>query len=125
MISLFQRKGDVDSKVLSLEFLFSSDTLAGLSLLAQACNSLLPPLPSLEHLGVHKSEPEPWPSRWRNEVQTTRWMELLRPYITVEDLGLDKPVALSVASALQEFIGQRVTEIFPALQNIFLDGIQS
>jgi hypothetical protein len=124
-ISLFQRNGDVDSKVLSLKFPFSSDRLAGLSLLAQACNSLLPPLPCLEHLGIHKSGPQPWPSRWQNEVQTTQWMELLRPFSTVKDLVLDKPVALFVASALQEFIGQRVTEILPALQNIFLDGIQS
>ena len=104
-ISLSQRKEDVEFKVLCLEFRFSGNTLAQLSSLAQACNSFLPPLPSLEHPVIYKYKSQPWPSRWRNEVQVTLWVELLRPFITVTDLVLDKPVVLAVASALQELIG--------------------
>jgi len=53
-------------------------------------------------------------------------MELLRPFITVKDLVLNKPAVLSVAElALQRLIGQRVIEILPALQKNFLEGFQS
>ena len=49
-------------------------------------------------------------------------MELLRPFIAVKDLVLEGPVFLSLASALQELVGEGVTELLPALQNIFLGG---
>jgi hypothetical protein len=49
-------------------------------------------------------------------------MELLRPFTTVKDLILDEPVVSSVASALQELVGEQVTDILPVLQNIFLGG---
>jgi len=121
-ISLFQRKGDVDIKVLNSKTLwYTSDSL--LLSLARACSLLLPPLPSLEHLGVYDFRP--LPSRRQDEVQNTQWMELLRPFITVKDLVLDELVVFPVASALQGLVGERVTEILPALQNIFLVDFQS
>jgi len=125
-ISLFQRKGDVDFRVLSLDIPCSSYALGSqLSSLAQACSLLLPPLPSLEHLGIYKYRSEPFSSLWHHEVDTTQWMGLLRPFITVKDLVLDEPLVLSVAPTLQELVGERGTEILPALQNIFLEGFQS
>jgi hypothetical protein len=68
-----------------------------------------------------------WPSQWQHEVDNlnTRWMELLRSFITVKDLVLHESVVLSVASSLQELIGEQAREILPALQNIFLEGSQS
>jgi hypothetical protein len=82
----------------------------------------LPPLPSLELLGIFNSKH--LPSQWQHhEVDNTHWMELLRPFTTVKDLVLDELVVLSVASFLQELVGERVTEILPVLQNIFLEGI--
>jgi hypothetical protein len=121
-ISLFQRKGGADLRVLKMEILGdTSDLDSRLPSLVQACSSLLSPLHSLERLGIYKT----WPSRLRDEVEITQWMELLHPFIAVKDLVLDQPVVLSVASALQELVGERVTEILPALQNIFLKGFQS
>jgi len=58
-------------------------------------------------------------------LENTQRLNLLRPFITVEDLVLDELAALSVASALQELIGEQLTEILPALQHIFLEGFQS
>jgi len=121
-ISLFQRKGDVDFKVLNILW-YTPDSQ--LSSLAQACSWLLPPLPSLGHLGIYRYKSEFWSSHWLNEVENTQWMELLRPFITVKDLALDEPFVLSVASALQELVGEQVTEMLPALQNISLEGLQS
>ena len=118
-ISLFRGKGDIDFKVLDLSTMCSMRDY--LSLLAQGCSSFLPPLPSLEHLSISGD----LPLGWQPEVENTQWIELLRPFITVKDLVLDELVALSVAPALQELVGDRGTEILPELQNIFLDGFQS
>jgi len=124
-ISLFQRKGDIDFKVLYLEIPCSSYTLdSPVSSFAQTCGSLLS-LPSLEHLGIHKSGLSSLLPRWQSSVENTQWLELLRPFITVKDLVLDEPVVLSVASALQALVGEQVTEILPVLRNIFLEGFQS
>ena len=123
-ISLFHRKGDVDFKVLNLSMLCS--WYAGgsqLSLLAQICSMFLPPLPSLELLGIFSSKR--LLSRLQHEVDNTRWIEILRPFATVKDLVLDELVVFSVAPSLQELVGEQVTEILPALQNIFLEGIRS
>jgi hypothetical protein len=123
-ISFFERRGDIDFKVLYLEMPCSSYTLdSQLSSFAQACGSLLSSLPSLEHLGIYKYGLSL--SQWEDEVRNTQWMELLRPFTTVKDLVLDESFVLSVASALQDLVGERVTEILPALQNIFLEGFKS
>jgi hypothetical protein len=127
-ISLFRRKGDVDFKVLSLEVPCLSYAIGShwqLSSLAQACSSLLPPLPSLEYLSIYKCGSELLSSLFRHEVDTTQWMGLLRPFITVKDLVLGERLILSVALALQELVAERGTDILPALKNIFIEGAQS
>jgi hypothetical protein len=121
-ISLFQRKGASDLKVLSLCIpclWYSVDSQ--LSSLAQACHTLLPPLPSLELLGLYNSN-----LLQHAEVENlnTRCMELLLSFTTVKDLVLHEVVGSSVASSLQELVAERGTEILPALQNIFLEGFQ-
>jgi len=121
-ISLFQRKGGVDFKVLNILW-YTSDS--HLFTLAQACSWLLPPLPYLEQLGIYRYKSEFWSSQWLNEVEDTQWMELLRRFITVKDLVIDEPFVLSVASALQGLVRERVTEVLPVLQNISLEGFQS
>ena len=119
-ISLFQRKGGVDFKVLNLSIpCFVSDSQ--LSVLAQASSPLLLPLPSLEHLNIYKSASEPWSLRILNGVVNAQWIELLRPFIAVKDLVLDEQVVLSVASALQDLVGEHL-EILPSLQIISLEG---
>ena len=124
-ISLFQAKGGVDFEKLCLDFPFSSSTLAELSLVARACNSFLPLLPSLDQLGIYNPERKPLFSRWQSQVENTQWIDLLRPFTTVKDLTLGEPVVLSIASALGELVGERATEILPALQNVFLEGFRS
>jgi len=92
-----------------------------LPLLSQLCNSVLPPLPNLEHLYIHSSfslDHHP------DFAECTDWLELLRPFTSVENLHLSKYTALRVASALRHLStsGERVTEVLPALRNIFLHG---
>ena len=121
-ISLFQRKGGVESKVLNLKILCDISDLQ-VSSLAQACSWLLPPLPSLEHLDIYNSGFSS--SGWKYEADNSQWLDFLHLFITVKDLVLDKPFVLSVASALQGLAAEQATEILPVLQNIFLESTQS
>jgi len=118
-ITLFQRKEDIDFKVLDLVIFYSTHD-PHTSSLAQSCSSFLPLLPSLEHLGISGYLPS-----GGQDVEAKQWMELLRPFITVEALVLDESAVFSVAPALQKLVGERVMEGLPALQTIFLEGFQS
>ena len=128
-ISLFQRKGDVDFQVLCLRLeipcsSFELGSHSQLSLLAQACGSLLPPLPSLEHLRVNEYKCDSFLRPWVYK-DTTQWRAVLRPFIAVKDFVLDQQLVSYVAPTLQELVGEQGADILPALQNLFLVGYES
>jgi hypothetical protein len=118
----FSQKGaTIDSTRLELE-ISCSELDWQLSALAQVSNLCSPTLPSLERLSICDSQDEP--PRWQDDMENTQWLELLHPFATVKDLYLSKEVAIRVASALQELSEERVTEVLPALQDVFIDGLQ-
>ena len=57
-------------------------------------------------------------------MEDTQWLELLRPFTSVKDLHLSEPSVPFIAPALQELSGERVTEVLPALENLFLEEPQ-
>ncbi|KAI9455203.1 hypothetical protein F5148DRAFT_1288329 [Russula earlei] len=63
-------------------------------------------------------------SHWKDDMETTQWLELLAPFTAMKDLRLTHQVAPHVCQALEELAGERVTEVLPALQNIFLKGLE-
>lgn len=88
----------------------------------QFCNSCFPPFPTLERLciyGVRHSNPG-----WQGDVESIQWFELLSPFPSVKDLELSANLAQLVAPALGELTEEGVTEVLPALQNIFIEGLQ-
>jgi hypothetical protein len=89
------------------------------SSLEQVFTSCLPPLSTLEDLYIDDQKPD-----WQDNIENALWLELLRPFTTVENLYLSKEFARRIVPALQELVGGRTTEVFPALQNIFLEGLQ-
>jgi hypothetical protein len=93
-----------------------------LSSLAQICSlsSLL--FSAVEHL--YLCEDRYWPPHWQDDTESAQWLELLQPFVTVKNLYLSKEVALSIAPALRRLVGDRVTEVLPALQHLFLEGLQ-
>ena len=94
-----------------------------LSALVQVCNlCLASTLPSLECLSIYGDQSSS--RHWRDDIENTQWLELLGPFAAVKDLYLSKEVALHVASSLKELSKERVTEVLPALQNIFIDGLE-
>ena len=50
-------------------------------------------------------------------------MDLLHPFKGLEDLYLGKGLEVYYALALQELSGGRVTEVLPALQNLFTQDL--
>ena len=55
-------------------------------------------------------------------MEETQSLELLRPFTSVKDLHLSEDSFPFISPALQELSGERVTEVLPALQNLFLTG---
>jgi len=55
-------------------------------------------------------------------MEDTQWLDLLHPFTSVKDLVLSEDSVPFVAPALQELSGERVTEVLPALQNLFFTG---
>jgi len=90
-----------------------------ISFVALLCNSSLSLIPSLEHLYI--CEDKYTRSRWQDDVEDDQWLELLHPFTTVKNLYLSKGVVPRIAPALQELVGERLTEVLPALQGLWLE----
>ena len=89
-----------------------------LSSIEQVCNSCLPPLSTVEVLYID----HPYLKLvWKIEaIENTLWLGLLLSFTAVKDLYLSNAFAPSIAAALQELVGGRITEVLPSLQNIFV-----
>ena len=93
-----------------------------LSSLKQVCTSLTT-LSTLEDLYIYEELHSQLD--WQDNIEAMQWLELLHLFTAVKDLYLSRQFAPRVAPALQEPVGDRTTEVLPALQNIFLEGLQS
>jgi hypothetical protein len=92
-----------------------------LSMLAQVCTSSVPLISSLEHLYIHEYEIMLIRPCWEDDIENVQWLELLHPFITVKALYLSRDIASRIAPALEELVGERATEVLPALQSLFLE----
>ena len=88
----------------------------------QVFTSCLPPLFTLEKLSIYARVG--WQPDWQDNIDNTLWLELLYPFTAARNLYLSKEFALLIVPALQELVGSRTTEVLPALQNVFLEGLE-
>jgi hypothetical protein len=89
--------------------------------LAQICGSSFPPafIPAVEHFYVlDKNRIWGWADA---EIENGEWLGLFDPFTAVKDLYLSPRFAPSIMLALQELIGESVTEVLPVLQTLFLE----
>jgi hypothetical protein len=130
---LFNKEYEVSSWV-SLPQTFDGELKLGLSCeqsdwqllsLAQFCSSSFPRdlIHAVEHPYI--LEGVAFGPNWRDDVESSEWLELLRPFSFVKNLYLCEQFALRLAPTLQELVGGRTTEVLPALQNIFIEGLES
>ena len=94
-----------------------------LSSLEQVCTSCLPFLSMLEDLYIY-DYPYDSPD-WKDDIENGLWLQLLHPFTAVKNLYLSEEIALRIWPALQELAEGRTAEVLPALQNIFLEGLES
>jgi hypothetical protein len=92
--------------------------------LAQVCTSTLPPISAsaVEHLYIYHNSPQP---HWHGNIESTLWLELLGPFIAVKNLYISKEYVPHILPVLQQIVGDRMTELLPMVQNLFLEGYQS
>jgi hypothetical protein len=92
-----------------------------LSSLAQVCGLSLPHalIPGVEHLAI-LGDKFPRPHYWQDDIESGQWLELFRPFTAVKDLYISPGFASRIAPALQVLAKERLTEVLPALQTLFL-----
>jgi hypothetical protein len=90
-----------------------------LSSLAQVCSSSFPQalIPMVEHLYIQSGFGY---SLWQDDMENSQWLELFHSFTGVKDLYISFEFAPRIVPALQE-LGERVTEVLPALQTVFLE----
>jgi hypothetical protein len=88
------------------------------SALEQVCTFCLPPLSVLEDLYIF--EESFWQSCWKDNIEDTLWLELLRPFTTVKNFYLSETFAQRIVPVLRDLVG---ASVLPALENIFLEGL--
>jgi hypothetical protein len=87
----------------------------------------LPPLPTVENLRLGVFTEDLSEFDYSEDLENEQWLEVLRQFTAVKNLYLSKESTHSIAVALQEFItfiGSRITEILPNLQNIFVEELE-
>jgi hypothetical protein len=110
------------SSTLEIEF-FLSEPDRRVSSVAQVCNSSLHPLSTVEDLYIEHQHPERVSQI--DAIESTLWLQLLLPFTAMKNLYLFKEFAPGIAAALQELVGDRIAEMLPSLQNIFVEGLEA
>ena len=59
------------------------------------------------------------------DLDSSLWLELFRLFVAVKSLYLSDTMVSTVAAALEEFPQESTMEVFPALSNFYLEGLQS
>jgi hypothetical protein len=95
-----------------------------LSCMARAINSSFPHalIPAVEHLHIFEIF---WDGilHGQDDIENSQWLELLHPFTGVKDLYMPSGLTRHIAPALQELVGERLTEVLPALQTVFLEKL--
>ena len=60
----------------------------------------------------------------RLKVGNDQWLDPFRFLHAVGNLYLSEALAMCVAPALRELVGERVTEVLPALENLYIENLQ-
>jgi hypothetical protein len=121
LVKLSSRTGTPHHEVLTLG-IQCIQTEWQLSSFVRLCRSSLPALSNLDCLTVREDDVVGW-GQWRAHTESDRWLELLNQFSAVKNLYLSEELGRCIAPALRWLSEERVTEVLPALQNIFLGGL--
>jgi F-box-like len=91
-----------------------------LSSLTQVITSFFPSTYVVEHLYIHW--PRHLPSQWTDDIENI-WLEIFHPFSAVKSLYISKTFVRCISLALQELVGERVADVLPALEGLFLEEL--
>jgi len=94
-----------------------------LSFLVQVCGHPLPVGSSVERLDIGDFEVST--QKWHDDTDYDQWLEVLRPFMAVRELGMSKSQGPLLMRALNDLTGQRTMEVLPKLSDLYLKGAQS
>jgi hypothetical protein len=92
--------------------------LSSLAQVLSASSSFLP-IYMVENLYVKFRQ-----SDWQDDVEIEQWLEICHPFTAVKNLYISEQFAQHIASALQEPVGEGVTDSLPALESLYLEERQ-
>jgi hypothetical protein len=90
-----------------------------LSSLAQFLTPFFPSIHMVEHLYIYGEQLPLY-----IHIEEMLWLGIFRPFTAVKNLYVSKEFAPHIARGLQALGEGRTTDVFPTLQNIFLEGLQ-
>ncbi|KAF8502609.1 hypothetical protein F5888DRAFT_1665480 [Russula emetica] len=90
--------------------------------MVQVCNLSLPPLSTVEDLYISENLNAGTRLKWDYPIGSEEWLDLLKPFTSVKNLYLSDDLRQRIAPALRLLVGDRVTEVLPNLETIFLEG---
>jgi hypothetical protein len=93
-----------------------------LSSLAQVFTSFFPSIYMVECLTIDGFRH--WTSRWQADTENMQWLEIFQQFTSVRRLFVSTAFVRCIALALQE-VGERVTDVLPALEGLSLEGLRS
>ena len=91
-----------------------------LSSLVQACSSLFFQtfISAVERLDILENANPYSELRYLICIKTSQWLDFLRLFTAVKDLYVARKIAPHIASALQKLVGEKATEVLPALKTL-------
>ena len=93
-----------------------------LSSIEQVCNSSFNSFSTVEDLYIEHLYAE---LVWKDDtIENTLWLQLLLPFTAVKNLYLSEEFAPGIAAALKELVGDRIEEVLPSLEDIFVEGLR-
>ena len=93
-----------------------------LSSVTQVCNKHFPLLSQVERLDI--CETPSMELAGRNEVESSQWLELLRPFSAVRSLYVSETLEPLVVAALGKLTREKTMDVLPALKNLSLDEFE-
>jgi hypothetical protein len=76
---------------------------------------------TVERLYILSTSHEHPPLLLKDDLETSQWLEIFHLFTAVTDLYISSKVMEYITPALQELVGERVTEVLPSLQTIFFE----
>ena len=120
VVFVSQRTGSDDSARLSLG-ISCNELHLQLRYFVQLCSSSLLPFSNMESLAI-SSGPQLQHPQWAPTAENFLWLDLLRSFCAVKDLGIDEKSLAPVAYTLEEVAKEGITEVFPAIRELSVRG---